>query len=281
MKKASIFLSVVLLLVANTIGAEIKSFHRPLYPPPIPLPELPTSYVDKLVVNTSDLERTVAENKCESHGIQEIFELIKSERFEELWVFIPGNCRWIEIGRHVTSGPDEATIKVDRKFLAKVMVKYDELHLYHFHPLAYFETCRDKTNCDELSLPVTAGQISQEGLILNLRYSMPSAEDIYFMMDVSWEFDQRRRGNGKIVNKVVTPYGILDYALTDAGKNKFFEERNLRTAGLYIKLTAANALLDSHIDSIIKQNPNDIREALEQLVQSLNSKYLRVSYTPL
>ncbi len=110
---------------------------------------------------------------------------------------------------------------------------------------------------------------------------MPSAEDIYFMMDVSWEFDRRRHGEGKISSKVITPYGVLDYALTDAGENKFFEERSLRTGGLYIKLTAANALLDNRIDSIIKQNGRSVREALEQLVRSLNSKYIRVTHTPL
>ena len=101
------------------------------------------------------------------------------------------------------------------------------------------------------------------------------------MMDVSWEFDQRRGDDGRIMNNVVTPYGVLSYALTDVGEEKFFEERSLRTGGLYIKLKAANALLDDQIATIIKKHPNDIREALEQLVQSLNSKYLRVTYTPL
>jgi hypothetical protein len=50
---------------------------------------------------------------------------------------------------------------------------------------------------------------------------MPSAEDIYFMMDVSWEFDQRRDDDGRIVNSVVTPYGVLSYALTNAGEKIF------------------------------------------------------------
>ena len=206
---------------------------------------------------------------------------MKSERFEELWIFLPEACSWVEIGRHVASGPDEATIRVDRTYLARAMVDHKELHLYHFHPLAYFERCKDKIRCDQFSLPIAAGHISEQGLISNLRYSMPSAEDIYFMMDVSWEFDQRRGDDGRIMNNVVTPYGVLSYALTDAGEEKFFEERSLRTGGLYIKLKAANALLDDQIDAIIKKHPNDIREALEQLVQSLNSKYLRVTYTPL
>ena len=273
-------LSTALLLFADYALADNK-FDRSVYPPSTPMPQLSVRHVDQLVVNAANVERTVAKNKCESQGIREIVELIKRERFEELWIFLPDTCSWVEIGRHVTSGPDEATIRVDRTYLAKAMVNHKELHLYHFHPLAYFERCKDKTRCDQFSLPSAAGQISEQGLISNLRYSMPSVEDIYFMMDVSWEFDQRRDGDGRIINSVVTPYGVLSYALTDAGEGKFFEERSLRTGGLYIKLTTANALLDDQIDSIIKKHPNGIREALEKLVQSLNNKFLRVTYTPL
>ncbi len=273
-------LSTALLLFADYALADNK-FDRPVYPPSTPMPQLSVRHVDQLVVNAENVERTVAKNKCESQGIREIVELIKRERFEELWIFLPETCSWVEIGRHVTSGPDEATIRVDRTYLAKAMVNHKELHLYHFHPLAYFERCKDSIRCDQFSLPTVADQISEQGLISNLRYAMPSAEDIYFMMDVSWEFDQRRDGDGRIVNSVVTPYGVLSYALTDAGEERFFEERSLRTGGLYIKLTAANALLDDQIDSIIKKHSNDIREALEQLVQSLNNKFLRITYTPL
>ncbi len=273
-------LSTALLLFADYALADNTS-DRPVYPPSTPMPQLSVRHVDQIVVNAANVERTVAKNKCESKGIREIVELIKRERFEELWIFLPDTCSWVEIGRHVTSGPDEATIRVDRTYLAKAMVNHKELHLYHFHPLAYFERCKDSIRCDQFSLPTVADQISEQGLISNLRYAMPSAEDIYFMMDVSWEFDQRRDDDGRIVNSVVTPYGVLSYALTNAGEKKFFEERSLRTGGLYIKLTTANALLDDQIDSIIKKHPNGIREALEKLVQSLNNKFLRVTYTPL
>ena len=273
-------LPAALLLFTSGLLAE-NTFDRPVYPPSTPMALLPVRYVDQLVVNTSDFERTIAKNKCESQGIREIVELMKRERFEELWIFLPETCSWIEIGRHVTSGPNEATIRVDRTYLAKEMVNSKELHLYHFHPLIYFERCKDSSRCDRFSLPLAGGEISEQGLISNLRYSMPSAEDIYFMMDVSWEFDQRRDGDGRIMNSVVTPYGVFSYALTDAGEEKFFEERSLRTGGLYIKLTAANALLDDQIDAVIKKHPDNIRESLEELVESLNNKYLRVSYAPL
>ena len=153
-----------LLLFASHPRAD-NTFDRPVYPPSTPMPPLPVRYVDQLVVNTANAERTVAKNKCESQGIREIVELMKRERFEELWIFLPETCSWLEIGRHVTSGPDEATLRVDRTYLAKAMVSHKELHLYHFHPLAYFKRCTDKTRCDRFSLPTAAGQISEQGLI--------------------------------------------------------------------------------------------------------------------
>ncbi len=246
--------------------------------------ELPTRHVDKLIVNTSNLERTIAENKCELDGVREIFKLLQSSRFEEMWLFIPGadrtKCKWIEIGRTATSGTDEATVRVDRTFLVKTMTEHDELHLYHFHPLAHFEKCESSAGCDELLLPSATDKISEQGLISNLRFAMPSPEDIYFMMEVSWEFDQIHRGVGKISNKVITPYGIVEYALTDSGKERFDRERNLRQSGLYIKLVAAKTLYDDNIDTIISENSDNIKEALKQLAQNMNSKYLRVTLTP-
>ncbi len=286
MKTARIgIFSATFLLAATTIWADGK-FSRPVYAPSIPMPTLSSTYVNKLVVNSSNLERTVAQDKCESQGIREIAELMKSSTFEEMWVFIPDaepskKCKWIEIGRDAIAAAHEATVKVDRTFLAKAMVEHNELHLYHFHPLAYFETCGDGIICDELSLPITASQISEKGLLSNLRYGMPSPEDIYFMMDISWEFDQRRGGDAKIVNRVVTPYGVLDYALTEEGRQRFEMERGLRTAGLYIKLVAANALFDDNIHRIVKKNPDSISSVVQQLVQSMNNKNLRVTLIPL
>ncbi len=56
------------------------------------------------------------------------------------WVFIPSkyrdDCRWIEVGRDVTTGADGTTVRVDRPYLTDLMVESEELHLYHFHPLS-------------------------------------------------------------------------------------------------------------------------------------------------
>ncbi len=110
---------------------------------------------------------------------------------------------------------------------------------------------------------------------------MPSPEDIYFMMDVTWQYDQERAGTGRLINRVVTPYGIVDYALTPAGKQRFANDRHLRTAGLYIKLVAANAMVDDNIEGSIARHPDSVEDALREVVDKLNSPYIRADYIAL
>lgn len=248
------------------------------------MPALPVQTIDQLVINSANIARTIAYGKSEDQGIREIFELLKTASVEEMWVFVPGkhrhDCRWIEIGRDVTSGPEEATVRVDRPYLTDLMVENDELRLYHFHPLDYFQRCPPNVACDPRGLPQRTDQISKEGLVTNLRYAMPSPEDVYFMMDVSWEFKRRRHGQGRIVNRVISPYGMIDYALTPEGQERFDYDRNLRTGGLYIALVAGNALLDDSIEQVISGRRGSMSDAMTLLVQSMNNRYLRVLYVP-
>lgn len=255
-----------------------------LYPPKPAMPALPLKAVDWLTVNEVNLERTVAYGKCEEEGIREIFALLQTARYEEMWVFVPGaqpaECRWFEIGRDVQESAEGTTVRVDRPFLTELMLAHKELHLYHFHPLVYFGRCRKDPGCGPLGLPRRAGQLSDAGLISNLRYAMPSPEDIYFMMDVSWEFKHRREGEGHMRHRVITPYGMVEYALTAEGHARYDSDRNHRTGGLYIALVAGNALLDEAITEIVARHPKDIDAALHRLSQTLNSRHLRVIHTP-
>ncbi len=77
------------------------------------------------------------------------------------WVFIPSkyrdDCRWIEVGRDVTTGADGTTVRLDRPYLTDLMVESEELHLYHFHPLSYFQRCPPKVVCDLRGLPWRSG----------------------------------------------------------------------------------------------------------------------------
>jgi hypothetical protein len=283
LRSLGLYAAAAQLLLAHAASGQ-ATYDRPFYPPTKPTPDLPVHYVDRLDVNTVNYHRNVARNKCEAQGVAEIYELLKSARFEEMWLFLPARgtepCQWVEIGRVVVSGPDESTIKIDRTFLAKAMLMHDELHLYHFHPLAHFVRCKQPTGCDNLLLPNAAGQIPTESLVDNLRFAMPSAEDIYFMMDVSWEIDRRRNGRGRITNKVITPYGIVEYDLTAAGREKLRIERSAREGGLYIKLLAANALYEDNIVDVVNKTLGDVLAAVKKLARSMNSTFLSVIYTP-
>jgi hypothetical protein len=249
-------LQAALILAVGAANADYPS-RGSIYAPRVDGPALPFKQVDQLLINSSNRYRLVVEDK---RG---------------------GRCTWYELGREVVAAGNEATVRVDRDFLTSLMRRHNELHLYHFHPLVYFERCANRRDCNAFGLPIRPEQITQARLIDNLRYTMPSPEDVYFMMDVTWQFDQERAGTGKLINRVATPYGIVGYALTQAGKERFANDRHLRTAGLYIKLVAANALVDENIGDIIARNPDSVEDALRKLVQKLNSRYLRVYYIPL
>ena len=81
-------------------------------------------------------------------------------------------------------------------------------------------------------------------------------------------------------HRVVTPYGVVEYALSDKGKKKYAENRGSRLEGLYIKLVAANSLSEESINGIVDGNRDDLTAALEELARSMNSKNLLVTLVP-
>jgi hypothetical protein len=104
--------------------------------------------------------------------------------------------------------------------------------------------------------------------------------DIHFMMEITSRFHLRHPRGGDIRNRVVTPYGLVDYALTEAGRARYESDKDARTQGLYIKYVAASALDDTSIEAIVAGYPNDIAAAMQRLVASLNTKYLRIEFSP-
>ncbi len=231
----------------------------------------------------------IAENQCESKGIEQLIEFTRSRPFEVMHVFIPAGtsasaCQWIEIGQSASgSGTEEAIIRPDRDYLRSLMRRYHRVHIYHSHPLIYFEKCADSTPCGAFSVPMTTDSVSTQGLVSNLRYAMPSPIDIAFMMDVSREFDQYRHHEGEIRHRVVTPYGIVEYSLTEKGKEA------LKNTGMewaqgrygfdtYIKARVSYALLD--IEDLIKGDQKDIQEVLHEVARRMSNEYLHVRYLP-
>ncbi len=237
----------------------------------------PIHFVDRLGVNTSNSERFVSFGKCEREGVREISILLKHSRAEEMWAYLPrgqpsGSCQWHEVGRNEQSGADEAYVEVDWAYLQMLMAGNSAVHLYHFHPLAFFDYARSSPS-DK------GGKSSDHEILTDLRFSMPSPADIHFMMEITSRFHRRHPRGGDIRNRVVTPYGIVDYALTEAGRVKYESDKDARTQGLYIKYVAASALGDESIEAIVARHGDDFARSMNALAEDLNTEYLRVTYS--
>lgn len=240
------------------------------------------AYSPWLRANASNTMRYVVNGICERQGVREISEILKRSDFEEMWAFLPRahdakNCQWHEIGHDEKSESDSAHVRVDMAYLEQLMAANTEIHLYHFHPLRYFE-CAAKTNCPQAATPGQTGSPDRRW-ITDLVFSMPSPSDVYFMMDVTSRFFRRHQGRGTIRHRVVTPYGLVDYGLTDKGLAKFDSERHERSGGLYITWIAANALADDYVELVIKDRPGSLIAGVRRLAQTLNTEFLRVEHT--
>lgn len=239
-------------------------------------------YSPHLLANVSNTERYVVNGICEHQGVREISQILKRFDFEEMWAFLPRargtqDCQWHEIGRDEKSESDSAYLRVDMAYLEELMAENTEIHLYHFHPLKYFE-CAADAYCPQ---EVAAGQTGpfDQRWITDLVFSMPSPSDVHFMMDVTSRFHRRHQGRGTIKHKVVTPYGVVDYGLTDKGLAKFDSERHSRSEGLYITWVVASALADDHLELVVKNHPGSIIAGVRRLAQTLNTEFLRVVHS--
>jgi hypothetical protein len=235
-----------------------------------------------LLANHSNTERYVVTGVCEPRGIREISEILERSNAEEMWAFLPRahgtqDCQWHEIGREEKSGSDSAYVRVDTGYVEMLMAQNTEIHLYHFHPLKYFE-CAANADCPQ---EAAAGQTESldRRWITDLVFSMPSPSDVHFMMDVTSRFHRRHQGRGTIRHKVVTPYGVVDYGLTDKGLVKYEAERHSRSEGRYITWVVASGLADDSIEIVVKAHPGSVAAAVRGLAQTLNTEFLRVMHS--
>jgi hypothetical protein len=242
----------------------------------------PIRYSPHLRANQSNTERHVVNGVCEPHGVREISQILKRSEFEEMWAFLPRangtqDCQWHEIGREEKSERDTAYLRVDMAYLEALMAENTEIHVYHFHPLRYFE-CAAHAGCPQGAAAGQTGSIDRRW-VTDLVFSMPSPSDVHFMMDVTSRFFRRHQARGAIKHKVVTPYGVVDYGLTDKGLAKFDSERHSRSEGLYITWVVGSALADDHVERVIKDHPGSIIAAVRRLAQTLNTEFLRVVHS--
>ena len=241
-------------------------------------------YSPHLRANVSNTERYVVNGICEHEGVREISQILKRSDFEEMWALLPRahgtqDCQWHEIGREEKSEGDSAYLRVDMAYLEELIAENTEIHVYHFHPLKYFE-CAAHANCPQEAAAGQTGSFDQRW-VTDVVFSMPSPSDVHFMMDVTSRFHRRHQGRGTIKHKVVTPYGVVDYGLTDKGLASFDSERHSRSEGLYNTWVVASKLADDHVELVVKNHPGSIIAGVRRLAQTLNTEFLRVEHTHL
>jgi hypothetical protein len=243
----------------------------------------PIKYASQLSANIANLERHVVRGTCEAQGIRQIARLLKRSDFEEMWAFLPRargapNCEWHEIGREERSDTDGSYVRVDMAYLDSLLRENSEIHIYHVHPLKYFE-CAAHADCPRS----TAGETGSfdKRWITDLLFSMPSPSDVHFMMEVTSRFHRRQQDGGTIRHRLVTAYGLVDFGLTEKGLAKFNAERHSRSEGLYISWVLAAGLADERLERVLREHPGSVSAAVRRLAQSLNTEFLRVEYRPI
>jgi hypothetical protein len=267
-------------LSALAIAASPAAAHGPSGAMVEPVREI--SYSTYLRANASNAERFIVKGMCEREGMRQIAQILRRSEVEEMWAFLPRasgtrDCEWHEIGREEKSEAARSYLRVDMGYLAELMAANTEIHLVHFHPMKYFE-CAARADCPRKAAGRSAA--ANKRWITDLVLSMPSPSDVHFMMNVTSRFARLHPDEGTIRHKVVTPHGVVDYALTDKGLARFESERNERTGGIYIPMVMASALHDDRVVQVVKENPRTIRAAVPRLALSLNTEFLRVEHTP-
>jgi hypothetical protein len=236
------------------------------------------TYSTYLRANSSNAERYIVKGLCERDGIRQISRILQRSEVEEMWAFLPRECQWHEIGREEKSEAARSVLRVDMDYLTGLMAANADIHLVHFHPARYFE-CAARADCPKRARGGRAA-MPDKRWITDLVYSMPSPSDVLFMMNVTSRFYRSHHAHGTILHKVVTPYGVVDYGLTEQGLARYDSERNGRSQGIYIPMVMASALDDDRVEQVVKENPRSISAAVPRLARSLNTEFLRVEHGP-
>ncbi|MDX1375089.1 MAG: hypothetical protein R3357_05960 [Burkholderiales bacterium] len=236
----------------------------------------------QLRANAANTERDVVGGVCEAEGIRQIARILRRSETEEMWVFLPrahgaSECQWHEIGREERSESDGSYVRIDMAYVKMLIAENEAVHFFHFHPLKYFE-CASQAGCPREAASAAAFDARW---ITDLLYSMPSPSDVHFMMELTSRFNRRHGGRGTIRHSVVTPYGVVEYGLTDAGLAKYDAERHGRSGGLYITWVMASALADERLEAVARDHAGSIVESIRRLAQTLNTANLRVVHRPL
>lgn len=216
----------------------------------------------------------------EAEGVQQINLLAQSHRHEEQWAYLPSLETWVEIGINEHADENGASVQADFSFLAKLHQQFPELHIYHYHPAAYFEAFAQSAQAPDASLFLAdLSDQAKEDVAL----AMPSPDDIHSAIKAAVELEDAKCAP-KTRFFVVTPLGVIEYSPTQEGVRRLqFDKNNPRSVTTREILTTAmirRAPFNVH-KTIAQQSLTTISDLLIALSAQFTAPELAVRYWPI
>jgi hypothetical protein len=176
---------------------------------------------------TQDLEVTsnnkkygylaVTENTDEASGIEQICDFLMEDPPEEAWCYLPDKKMWIETG--ISSGligkPRQdgkfdlvGEVQTDHTLDLEILKKEKNIIDFHFHPTYLAQDLFGK------HLDTREKRYHWNAPHMVMWYALPSAADIFRMMQDTWIMFKEQGEDVHYVAKIVSSYGITEYSTT-------------------------------------------------------------------
>lgn len=271
-----------------TVGAVVGYFTSPLIdksrtitvmiPTQIDSDKVPEKTLEGLIVNNFNNSRIIVQ-KSEQEGISDLQALANEADFEESWAYIAGENKWVEIGLtamgfdidlnsddsivYAAETPSSQSVIIDMEQVSRLIDRYDNITLYHIHPL-------NQDTFDELARDVDPAELSVFRDYVNVVYAIPSPEDNTNMSQIASEFYQQHP-NGKIVFKICSPLGVTQAEFTEQGIEIFVDKTSEEIGEYHENLDSVTVSLKGSYDPIDKIN---------EIIALFNGGKYEMSFTP-
>lgn len=263
------------LIEQSQIGIESRIYIDPL----------PARKVDFLVVNTANIERTYA-NKSEQEGVVDLQRLVTQTEYEEAWIYIPQEQKWVEVGYEesdVSIGDNRTLgVTIDKREMNRLIQKYGQLVEYHIHP--YTANARENDKKEAIKgLQLIPEPAILEQVAINVgggQKVFPSANDLSCMVTWSRNF-YRHHSQGDISFKIVSPFGVTQYQLTKEGHQLFTvnlpQLRQVLNQAVSLSNTFGSRILNNAVCLI---SYDCILEQITKTCQDMSTSHYTIRFTP-
>ncbi len=156
----------------------------------------PEKEVPRLAINSSPEFRTFA-RLSEAEGVAQLRALIPGADYEEIWAFLPGEQRWIELGCCERQTQRGNYVGLEGHVL-KLMAARPNLTIYHIHTPTHF---------------IRENYHQNRRLLKEVEEAVPSATDMATMIKLSRQH-HAMHPQGRMTWRIVSRHGVTTYGLT-------------------------------------------------------------------